>query len=149
MPQISRKYNFQPGTKALSQQVDEELDQLVDSHNSVDTRLTSAETNVSTMQTGKTDKTGDHPGTWQNKNYTDITTIFDLLSQKFDFMNPSNYLTSPNGTKFQIGVNDDGSLYSYNYDGVYSQWFNPISSNGGKWEIHIDDDGSVNTVKAN
>jgi hypothetical protein len=112
MLQISRKYNFQPGTKAISQQVDEELDQLVENHNS-------------------------------------IATLFDLLSQKFDFLNPANYITSPNGTKFQIGVNDDGSLYSYTYDGVYSDWFNPFSPDGGKWVINIDDDGSLNTVKAN
>lgn len=37
MTQISRKYNFQDGTKAIADQVDEELNQLVDEHNTQDT----------------------------------------------------------------------------------------------------------------
>ena len=34
--QISRLYDFQPGTKALSGQVDDEFNQLVDAHNQFD-----------------------------------------------------------------------------------------------------------------
>lgn len=37
--QISRLYDFQPGTKALSGQVDSELNQLVDAHNDLDSAV--------------------------------------------------------------------------------------------------------------
>jgi len=39
MAQISRKYNFQDGTKALADQVDEEFDQLIQVHNEDDLLL--------------------------------------------------------------------------------------------------------------
>lgn len=43
MSNIARKYDFQPGTKAFSAQVDEELDQLVDAHNDHETRIAATE----------------------------------------------------------------------------------------------------------
>ncbi|UVI31216.1 hypothetical protein [Paenibacillus spongiae] len=59
MAQISRKYNFQPGQKIRSAQVDEELDQLVTAHNEQDTILTQnveltnlLETQVQQLQDG-------------------------------------------------------------------------------------------------
>lgn len=57
MPQISRKYDFVPGQKVLSSQVDEEFNQLVDSHNDQDTVLTSLTTRVTTTETNITTNT--------------------------------------------------------------------------------------------
>ena len=48
MGQITRKYNFQPGTRIQSAQVDEEFDQLVDAHNTNDNRLTAVEGSMAT-----------------------------------------------------------------------------------------------------
>jgi hypothetical protein len=51
MAQIARKYDFSPGTKAYSAQVDEELNALVAAHNDNDTRITSAASTASTANT--------------------------------------------------------------------------------------------------
>lgn len=87
MGQKSRKYDFQPGQKVFSNQIDEELNQLIDGHNEQDNQITSLNTrvsanetnittntnNISTLQTGKTDKTGNHQGTWQGLSPTDFS----------------------------------------------------------------------------
>lgn len=73
MGQITRKYDFVAGTKIRSQYVDEELDQLVNSNNELDTRMTAAE--ILTAQVpNKTDKTGNHLGSWQGLQPTDFET---------------------------------------------------------------------------
>ncbi|MED4980590.1 hypothetical protein P9726_13625 [Geobacillus stearothermophilus] len=59
MAQIQRLYDFQPGTKALSQQVDEELNQLVNAHNTLDTDLTNHKSS------------GDHDGRYYTKTQLD------------------------------------------------------------------------------
>lgn len=92
----------------------------------------------------KTDKAGDHPGTWQTKNYNDILAQISVALQKYDV---AEYLVSPGGFRFQMGVNDDGTLFSYDWDGVYPSWFNPNSPDGNKWNLYVEDDGAVNTVK--
>lgn len=74
--------------------------------------------------------------------YVDV--MFSVVGQKFD---TTAYLVSPSGFKFQFGVNDDGSLYSMDYVGTGTNWFNPVSPDGSKWNIMIDDDGSIDTVK--
>jgi hypothetical protein len=87
MGKKSRKYDFQPGQKVYSAQVDEELNQLIDAHNEQDDTLTDLNTrvaanetnittntnNISSLQTGKTDKTGDHLGKWQGLSPTDFS----------------------------------------------------------------------------
>lgn len=111
------------------------------------TRLDAAEATIlaHTNQISlKTDNNGNHAGSWQGKNFFDVESLFSTLAQKYD---GAQYLVSPSGFKFQLGVNDDGTLYSQDYTGSYSQWFNPISTDGSKWNILIDDDGSVNTMK--
>jgi peptidoglycan hydrolase CwlO-like protein len=82
MSQISRKYDFQAGLKAKSQEVDDELNQLVDAHNSLDSSVTSLTNRVATNETtiistqssltGKTDRGGDHLGTWQGLQPSDL-----------------------------------------------------------------------------
>jgi hypothetical protein len=82
MSQISRKYDFQAGLKAKSQEVDDELNQLVDAHNSLDTSVTSLTSRVATNEAtivstqsslaGKTDRGGDHLGTWQGLKPSDL-----------------------------------------------------------------------------
>jgi hypothetical protein len=71
MGTLTRKYDFVPGQKAYSNQIDEELNQLVDGHNNQETsltnltnRITTAENNISTngtvissLQTGKANAT--------------------------------------------------------------------------------------------
>lgn len=47
MAQTQRQYDFQPGTKAISQQVDDELNGLVDAHNALDADVQSHKTNTS------------------------------------------------------------------------------------------------------
>lgn len=49
MSTISRKYDFQPGTKVFSSQVDEEFNQLVDAHNDHETRIAGVEGTFATQ----------------------------------------------------------------------------------------------------
>lgn len=113
MGKKSRKYDFQPGQKVYSAQVDEELNQLIDAHNEQDdtlidinTRLTETEANSSTnttniglLQTGKTDKTGDHSGTWQGLTPTDFSggqQAIDLAGHKKDYVAHPAFGTTTN-----------------------------------------------------
>jgi hypothetical protein len=87
MGQIQRQYDFSPGTKVLSQQVDDEFSNLVNSHNTLDTDVqghkgkqvdpTSADVtrdkhvsnndikNLQDQINTKTNVSGNHQGTWQ------------------------------------------------------------------------------------
>ena len=49
MSQFTRKYNFEPGKKIYSGQVDEEFDQLIDGHNDHDTRIVGLEAGGSNL----------------------------------------------------------------------------------------------------
>jgi hypothetical protein len=70
----------------------------------------------------------------------DVTSLF----ANYDF---GNYLMSAGGFKFQMGVEDDGTLYVEDYDGTYPSAFNPISADGSKWRLTVENNGALNTIK--
>lgn len=55
MAQVSRKYNFQPGKKIKSAEVNDELNQLVSAHNVNDARVTNLEGGLGSNFYTKTD----------------------------------------------------------------------------------------------
>lgn len=115
MPNIDRKYDFVPGQRVYSAQIDEELNQLVDAHNTNDNSLTTLTNRVATNETtlistqsaltGKTDREGDHLGTWQGLTPTDL----DSGNQALDLLGKQDKAEKglPNG---YAGLDDTGNV---------------------------------------
>jgi hypothetical protein len=56
------------------------------------------------------------------------------------------FLIASDNSKYQIWIDDEGSLYSTPYTGSHPFWFNPHSESY-LWELQLDEDGTLITVK--
>lgn len=110
MAQIQRLYDFQPGTKALSQQVDEELNQLVNAHNTLDTDLTNHKSSADhdTRYYTKTQLDG---GQLDNRYYTKAELSGSGGASKIG-ITPINGLTASNAQQALEEINSRVNQYT-------------------------------------
>jgi hypothetical protein len=106
MAQIQRLYDFQAGTRAMSQQVDDELNQLVNAHNTLDTDLTNHKTS------------GDHDDRYYKKTEVD-TKVNDLQTQITVNKSSADSQFSNLNSRVTTNTNDINSLKSQKADKTY------------------------------
>ncbi|KDE46294.1 hypothetical protein DI43_15230 [Geobacillus sp. CAMR12739] len=106
MAQIQRLYDFQAGTRAMSQQVDDELNQLVNAHNTLDTALTNHKIS------------GDHDDRYYRKTEVDVK-VNDLQTQITANKSSADSQFSNLNSRVTTNTNDINSLKSQKADKTY------------------------------